>query len=193
MARGEGRRKVFLMNKWKKSGFAVAASTLALSACAWANEGSDKLRSAPAAVQSAVIQVVGTNKIDDFDMETENGKTVYDLDFKIKGTDYEVDVDPSGQILSREVEVDLSIIPPAVIEAAKKAHADGKIGEGSIVTAGSKMFYELDMKVGKDSREIQIDAGGAVLADAVEAPEAHEAAEKPEKPGDKEGEHEDKD
>ena len=124
------------MNKLKTSGLIVAVGALSVGAFVLADEGSDKLKSAPPAVQSAVIQMVGTHKIDDFDVVTEGGKTVYDLDFKIKGTDYEVDIDPSGKILSREVEVDLSIVPPTVIDAAKKAHADETIGEGSIVNAG---------------------------------------------------------
>jgi hypothetical protein len=68
------------------------------------------------------------------------------------------------------VEVDLSIIAPAVLDEEKKAHADGVIGERSILNAGDKLFYELAIKGGKDSDEIQIDAAGNVIADAVEAP-----------------------
>jgi len=195
----KGTKERYIMKMWKKSACLAAAAALAVGAWALGDEGSQKLRSAPPAVQVAVIQLAGTNKIHDFDVETEGGNTVYDLEYNVKGISYEADIDPSGQILSREVEVDLSIIPPAVIDAAKKTHADGKIGEGSIVAAGDKLFYELDVKVGKDSHEMHIAADGSVIADTIEAPEAPEAdeagekGEKPDKDGEKGGEHQDKD
>jgi len=144
-------------------------------AWAMADEASDKLRAAPPAVQVAVVQLVGTNKINDFDNEMEGDKAVFSVEFKVKGVSYEADIDPTGQILTREVEVDQSILPPAVIAAAKKAHADGKLGESSIITAGDKMFYEMDVQVGKDSHEMQIGAAGDVIADSIETPEADEA------------------
>ena len=183
------------MKNWKLSVGFGSALLLAGGAFLWADNDADAIRSAPAAVQSAVIQLAGTSKIHEFEVETEGGKTVYDVEYKVKDQSYEADIDPSGQIVSREVEVDLSIVPPAVLDAAKKAHADGKLDEASIVSAGGKLFYEIDVKVGNDSRELQIGADGTVIADSVEAPEAPEkpdAAEKGPK-GDKDGEHEEKD
>jgi len=172
------------MKTWMKiTGCAGAALVLAVALPSWGDEDASKaLKAAPPAVQVAVVQLVGTNKINDFDSEVYAGKTVYDVEFAVKGASYEADIDASGNILTREVEVDLAIIPPAVIDAAKKAHADGKVGEGSIVTAGDKMYYEMDVKVGKDEHEMQIGADGAVIGDAIEAPEAPEAPEPGEKP-----------
>ena len=110
------------------------------------------------------------------------------MEFAVKGATYEADIDASGNIFTREVEVDLSIIPPAVIDTAQKAHSDGKIGEGSIVSAGGKMYYELDVKVAKDEHEMQIGADGTVIGDSIEAPEAPEAPESATKGGEKAGE-----
>jgi uncharacterized membrane protein YkoI len=186
------------MKHWKTSVGLGSALVLAGGTFIWADANADALRSAPAAVQSAVTQLAGTNKIHEFGLETEGGKTAYDLEYQVKGESYEADIDPSGQILSREVEVDLSIIPPAVLDAAKKAHADGKLDEASIVAADGKLFYEIDVKVGNDSHELHIAVDGTVMADSIEAPEAQEKpdaggkGEKGEK-GDKDGEHEDKD
>jgi uncharacterized membrane protein YkoI len=181
------------MNAWKMSAGIGAALVVGTLSTLCAGEAADKLRAAPSAVQLSVIQLVGTNKISDFDTEADGGKTVYDLEYTIKGGDYEADIDPSGKILTREVEVDLSIVPPAVTDAAKKAHGDGKLSEASIVAADGKLYYELDVQVGKDEHEMQIGADGAVIGDSVEAPEAPEtpeAGEKSEKGG---GDHEDKD
>ena len=83
-------------------------------------------------------QVVGDNKLEGCDTEQLNGKTVYEVDYKVKGGDYSISVTPAGEIVEREVEVDLSIVPPSVLDAAKTAHADGKVGEASIVTAGER-------------------------------------------------------
>jgi uncharacterized membrane protein YkoI len=182
------------MKAWTKIlGGVGAALTLTSGVAIWAASSADALRGAPPAVQLAVVQLVGTNKVNEFDSEVEAGKTVYDLEYIVKGVTYEADIDPSGQILTREVEVDLSIVPPAVVSAAKKSHADGTIGETAIVTAGDKMFYEMDVKVGKDTHEVQISAGGSVLADTIEAPEAPETPAAGAKPAAKGGNTEEKD
>jgi uncharacterized membrane protein YkoI len=167
------------MKAWMKFAALGAGAVMATAALTWADKESDAdsaaLRSAPPAVQSAVLQLAGMNKINEFDSETENGKTVYDLEYAVKGGTYEADIDPSGQILTREVDVDASIVPPAVIAAAKAAHDGAKIGEASIVAAGDQLFYELDVKAGKDTHEMRIGAGGSVIADSIEAPEAPDA------------------
>ncbi len=170
--------------------FAMIALATAVggTAFAFADENSDAVKKAPDAVQATVKTLVGDHKIAEFSTETADGKTIYDLEYKIKGVSYAADIDPTGNIVEREVDVDLSVVPPAVLEAAKKAHADGKIGESSIITAGDQMFYGIDVKVGKDTHEMEIGAGGNVIKDAIEAPEAPEtpkapkAAEKEEKP-----------
>ncbi len=163
----------------RRFGRSLTAAILATAVCgglwAWADEGdADALKKAPPAVQATVQKVVGDNKIEGCDTEQFDGKTVYEVDFKVKGGDYSISVNPAGDIVEREVEVDMAIVPPSVLDAAKAAHADGKIGEASIITSDDKMFYELDVKIGKDTHEMQIGPTGKVMADAVEPPEADE-------------------
>ena len=180
------------MKNWKISAGVGSALILAGGAFIWADGDADTLRSAPAPVQSAVIQLAGTNKIHEFEVENEGGKTVYSVEYKVKDQSYEADIDASGQIVSREVEIDLSIIPPAVIDAVKKAHADGKLDEATIVAADGKLYYEIDSKVGKDTHELHVGADGTVISDSIEAPEPDEKAGADEK-AEKGGDHEDKD
>jgi uncharacterized membrane protein YkoI len=186
-----------MKNQLKFAGYSAAA-ILATTTALWAEEYSDALRSAPAPVQSAVVQLTGGAEIHEFGMETENGKSIYELEYKIKGIKYGADIDPtSGQVLTREVEVDASNISPAAIAAATKAHADGKLHEATIVNAGDKLYYEIEIKTAKEEHELQIDAAGNILADTVEAPEADENdskdAEKGEAKGHEKSEkHEDK-
>jgi len=141
-----------------------------------ADKTSDALRAAPAPVAAAVVKLVGDNKISEFDAESEGGKMVYDLEYTIKGVTYEADIDPAGNILQREIDVDLSFLPAAVIAAANKAHAGGTLHEASVLTTGDKLCYSVDVKVGADTHEMQIGADGAVLKDSIEAPEEEEEA-----------------
>ena len=100
------------------------------------------------------------------------------MDLKIDGGKYAVLVAADGTIIQREVQVAMAIVPPAVIEAGTKAHADGKIAEVAIITRGDKMFYELEMKVAKEGHVLEVAADGNVIADTVAKPEADEKGEK---------------
>lgn len=141
----------------------------------------DAMAKAPAPVQAAAKAILGKNKLAGFDPETENGKTVYEVSIEIAGGgDCTVVIASDGSIIEREVEIDKSMVPPDVMAAATKAHADGVIGETAIVNADGKLFYEIETKVAKDNHEVKIDATGKVLSDTVAAPEAKDAAEKPE-------------
>src|SRR5579864_7273002 len=78
----------------------------------------DHLAKAPAAVQATVKSVIGQNKLAGCDAEQENGKTVYEVSYELKGGgDYTIVVAEDGAIVEREVEVDPSIIPAEVIDA----------------------------------------------------------------------------
>lgn len=138
-----------------------------------------KLARAPSAVQAAVKTVIGDKgKLDGFDTTTEAGKTVFDVDLSVGGGSYGMLIAESGEVIQREVEVPASMVPPAVLEAAAKAHADGKAAEMSVITKADQMYYEVEMNVGKDEHDINITAGGKVLADTIAKPEAPDAADK---------------
>ncbi len=156
---------------------AAFALTLAVgySAHVLADEASDALAKAPPLVQATVKTLVGKHEIKEFGAEAADGKTIYDLEYSIKGVNYAADIDPAGNIIEREVEIDLLAVPSVVIDAARKAHPDGKLAEASIDTAGDKIYYSLDVKVGDDTREVNIGADGKVIQDKIEAPEADEA------------------
>ena len=167
----------------KIAGVLALGVVVAAGVRAWGDD-EDALAKAPAAVQATVKAVVGQNKLAGFDPEQEGGKTVYEVSYELKGGgDYTIVVSGTGEVLEREVEVDPSIIPPEVIDAAKSAHPDGKIGEYAIVNAGGKLFYEIETKVGNDLHEVKISAKGKVTSDTVAPPEAPATAEKPETNG----------
>ena len=130
--------------------------------------GADKLAKVPAAAQESIKQIVGKHEIGDVDSETENGKMTYEVDYKVKKTEFSVTVSDTGEVLEREVEVEKTAVPPAVIDVANKAHADGKIGEIDITEADGKLFYELGVKASDKKYEMRINADGSVMADAID-------------------------
>jgi uncharacterized membrane protein YkoI len=122
----------------------------------------------PQPVQDAIKQVVGNHELGDVDSETENGKTIYEADYKIHKTEYSVSVNDAGQIVEHEVTVDPSAVPSAVFDAAKNAHPNATIGEVDITASNGKLFYELDVKTSDNKYEMQINADGSVISDGVD-------------------------
>jgi hypothetical protein len=104
------------------------------------------LAKAPQAVQKSLKQLVGSNKISEFGRETTLGKTLSVVEFSVKGVEYAFGLDSAGSVVVRWVGVDQSVVPPAVINAAKKAHPDGKVSETTIATVGDRMFYSVNVK-----------------------------------------------
>lgn len=154
--------------------FALLAASLLLGqvSVARADEDADRLAAAPDVVKASAKSLMGDHKLEGFDKEVENGKTVYELDYSIGGSDYAAVIGENGAILEQEVEVDASVIPAAVTETAKKTQPDGKVKETAIVSAGGKLFYEFETNVGKDLHEIKINADGSLISDTVAAAEA---------------------
>jgi hypothetical protein len=128
------------------------------------------LAKAPPAVQKTVKQLVGSNKIDEFGTETTLGKTLSVVEFSVKGKEYAFGIDPAGNVVVRWVGVDASVVPP-VVDAAKKAHPDGKVSEVTIATVGDRMFYSVNVKTGKGLHEMEIGPGGSVSADRIKGKE----------------------
>ena len=71
----------------------------------------------------------------------------------------------------RWVGVDQSVILPAVIDAAKKAHPGATVSETTIATVGNQMSYSLNVKAGNQLHEMQISPGGSVIADRIKGKE----------------------
>ena len=137
------------------------------------------LDQAPEAVRGAIERQVGGAKITEIELETEGGKTTYEVEFTRNGKEYELQIDPNGKILKleeeeddddddEEDEEDEQVISwekvPAVVQAVIKRHAgNAKIGEVEVETEDGKLVYEA--KFVKDSKqyELEVDADGNVV------------------------------
>ena len=129
------------------------------------------LAKAAQAVQKSVKQLVGSNKISEFGTEITLGKILSVVEFEVKGVEYAFGMDSSGNVVVRWVGVDQSVVPAAVIDAAKKAHPDGKVSETTIATVGDRMFYSVSVKTGNVLHEMEISPGGSVTADRIKGKE----------------------
>ncbi len=152
------------------------------------NENKVELNAAPASVQKAITSAVGTGKLEKVKKENEDGKTVYEAEFEVANVDHSVTVTETGEVIEEETEVEAKTLPPAVTNAVKAKYATAEIEEANLVKAGGKTFYEVDVEIGKEHRELKIDAAGTITADKVE----HEHQDG-DHDGDHDGEHDKKD
>ena len=126
------------------------------------------LKKAPPAVQATVKKVLGKDKLVSLDSDVENGKTVYEFDGEAKKLSYSVHMSETGDVLGISMDIPLNIVPDAVIDASKKAHPDGRIGEPEIRTVGGEMYYKLEVMVGKQKHELLVYASGNIHSDEID-------------------------
>ncbi len=141
---------------------ALVASLLVVSALAQAKEKSVKLKDLPPAVKAAVEQQAGKDgKIRGLDVETENGKTVYEAELTVGKQRRDVSFDESGKIVEIEERVALESVPAAAKAAILKAAGKGKVLHVESVSDGSKIVaYEAKVKVDGKKSEVRVDPQG---------------------------------
>jgi hypothetical protein len=127
-----------------------------------------ELAKAPKAVQDSVKKLVGDNKMSGFGTERTFGLTIFVVEVEAKnGREYAMGLDAAGKVVVRWVGIDPSIMPAEVMEAAKKAHPTGKIGETTICMVRNKLSYCLENKVGNDTYQMMCDPDGKVTYDEI--------------------------
>ena len=120
----------------------------------------------------------------EFKVDTDDGKTVYELDFRVGSTEYEYEIDAAtGKILKAEKEIDDDAAassekpfvptPEMIGESKAKTTAFAHAGvsaadvtdyEFKVDTDDGKTVYELDFRVGSTEYEYEIDAAtGKIL------------------------------
>jgi len=63
-----------------------------------------KFSEAPEAVQKTLTEQAGGARIDTVDKESKDGKTVYEADAMINGTNYEIVVGADGKLINKKVD-----------------------------------------------------------------------------------------
>ncbi len=172
------------MSFLKKSIVLIAMCAVLNCVCrAMADEAAD-LAKTPKAVQDSIKKVIGSNELGDIEKEIEEGKPIYEAEYKVKGVTYVVVVAEDGKLIEHGVEVDQSFVPEAVMATVKKAQPNGKIAEVAIMVGNGRLFFAIETKVGQDLHILRINASGRLISDTSvkEAPASAEPA-KTEKKG----------
>lgn len=163
----------------------VALCLVVFAAPLRADEEKVPLDKAPRAVLGAAkkrfpkAEVVGVSK------ETEDGKTVYEVEMRQGGKTTDVTLTPEGKIVLIEQEIDAKDLPEAVSGALRMKYpkASYKIVEAVYKVAGGKEaldFYEVELTTAeKKVVEVQLFPDGKVKA--VEEKKAGEKDDKDEK------------
>ena len=116
-----------------------------------------QMKDLPPAVQKAVQDETKGAKIVGVAKETENGKTMYEVETMVNGHTRDLIFDAAGRLDTAEEAVEASALPPAVKTAFE---AKGKILKAEIVTKGKTVTYEAQIQNGKKKSEVVVDVNG---------------------------------
>jgi uncharacterized membrane protein YkoI len=123
-----------------------------------ASEKAITMKELPAAVQRTVQEQSKGATIRGLSKEVEGGKTVYEVEMKVKGHGKDVTIDASGAVIEVEEEVALESIPGAARAAIEKAAGSGQITKVETVSAGKQLAYEAHLR--KDGKRSEVEVGG---------------------------------
>lgn len=132
-----------------------------------ANAGEKELKKdqVPKAVIAAFEKAFPNAKELEFEEETFEGKTAYEVEYKKDGKEYEFIYSAEGMLLQKEEEIDVKTLPDPVIQAILKAHPKAKIKEAEKLMKpdGTVTGYEVEIKVAGKEIELELDATGNIL------------------------------
>lgn len=130
----------------------------------------------PAAVQEKLAE--HRDQISEMEKEVENGKTVYEVEFKVDGKEKEVTYDAEGNVLEVEMEITLDELPDAVRTIVSALAFRGEIEELSKETEGGEVTYEVEIDRDGLAFEFEMDPDGNVLE--IEIEDDHEGEDEDE-------------
>lgn len=141
----------------------------------------------PVAVKATIDAEAKGGTIGEIEMETEDGRTVYEADVIIDGREVEIQVAPDGTLLGKkteddesddddegdnededEEEVSLDDVPAAVKATILKEAAGAEIEEVVKETEDGQTVYEAEVIVNGHETDIKVAADGTLLGKEVE-------------------------
>jgi uncharacterized membrane protein YkoI len=184
--------------------FLGLALCLALAVAGMAEKGEKEqkvtLDQLPAAVRATLENQAQGGTIDDIEVETKDGKVVYEADVVKNGATIKVKIAEDGTLISakpkgkhcegkkekNEVPVTFDQLPPAVQATLRAQVGNGTLGDISRVTKHDKVFYEADVTNNGTTIEVKIAEDGTLIASKPEGKdedhegkgEEHEGADK---------------
>ncbi|HLG17319.1 MAG TPA: hypothetical protein VJH03_22920 [Blastocatellia bacterium] len=125
------------------------------------NEKRVKMKDLPPAVQKTVREQSKGATIRGLSQETEDGKTIYEVEMRVKGHPKDVSIDADGNVIEVEEAVTLASLPEAVQAGIKKGAAESRITLiESIQKGGALVAYEVHTLAGKKRGEFKVGLDG---------------------------------
>jgi len=143
-----------------------APATLALAVLVSALAAQAEEGTTPAAVKDAFAKAYPQAVDVDYETETKDGKTVYEVEFKHQGKDMEALYTADGTLIRTEMEVAVDTLPEPVQKALATAHPKAKLKEAEMLMKpdGSVFGYEIELKEGKVETTVEIAGDGTILS-----------------------------
>lgn len=187
-----------LKKHWKLIGLmAVVCLALCIGAVATKQamdeEKEVSIKEIPAAVKATILAEAEGGTIEEIELETEDGKTVYEADVIIDGKEVEIQVAPDGTLLStkaedddgddddddedgdddegddeNEEEISLDQVPEAVKATILKEAAGAAIEEVIKEVEDGQTVYEAEFEVDGQEVEIEVASDGTLLEREIE-------------------------
>jgi len=164
---------------------AIAGLALCLGAVAtqraFDGEMEISLAQAPQAVRTTILAQAQGSPVDEIEMETENGQTVYEAEVLIGGKKVEIEVAADGTLLGtemddeeddeedeNEVQISLADAPQAVQTTLAKEATGAEIKEIEREIEGGQTVYSAEVMIGGQEVEFEIAPDGTLLGKKVE-------------------------
>lgn len=130
-----------------------------------ASEKDDGKPQVPKVVIEALEKAYPEAKDVEFEKEMLDGKVVYEAEFKLNNSEYEVLFDADGRMLQIEETLDVKALPEPLIQAISKAYPNATIEDAEKVTKPDETFsvYEVEIKNEGKKIELELDASGKIL------------------------------
>jgi hypothetical protein len=141
----------------------AAALMAGLSLCVTAGDKKISKKDLPAPVLSAFEKAYSKAEIKGLGMETENGKTYYEIESLDGKTKRDILYLADGTVAEIEEAVPYADLPASVKAAVAKEYPKGKIAKCEKTTRGSEVTFEMVVQEGKASHEVVIDPAGKIL------------------------------
>ena len=151
--------------KYSSFAFCLMLSALFLAVPNSLRAGEKKIpkKQLPESVLASFKAAYPKSRIKGQSMETEKGKTFYEIESVDGKTRRDLLFTADGKIVEVEEALDLKSISDDMKSAIAREFPKGKVTKAEKVTQDSSAVYEFHVKVGKSTKEITLDGSGKVL------------------------------
>ena len=114
-------------------------------------------------IPSVVLNEFRSSYPEASEVEWEQVKDLYEVDFELGGKDAKAMFQISGDILREKQDINLKALPREVIESLEKEFGKGKIEDPEMVISKDQRYYQVEISKFLFNKEMVIDEQGVNL------------------------------